>query len=124
MGADSLSASTTLSGYVSTSYHGGTGSGKYPYALSHENRSSFTLDVVGLSFQRPLDEWLWDTGFRVDLWLGPQASDLGTSANANDTVVLLPSAVLTTPQPGRSRHESTTNLQTVAYVDGRHASPE
>ena len=77
VGADSLSASTTLSGYVSTSYHGGTGSGKYPYALSHENRSSFTLDVVGLSFQRPLDEWLWDTGFRVDLWLGPQASGLG-----------------------------------------------
>ena len=80
MGADALSASTTLSGYVSTSYHGGSGSGKYPYALSHENRSSFTLDVVGLSFQRPLDEWLFDTGFRVDLWLGPQASDLGTSA--------------------------------------------
>ena len=43
---------------------------------------------VGLSFQRPLDEWLWDTGFRVDLWLRPQASDLGTNANANDTVVL------------------------------------
>ena len=88
VGADVLSASTALSGYVSTSYHGGTGSGKYPYALSHENRSSFTLDVVGLSFQRPLDEWLWDTGFRVDLWLGPQASDLGTSAAANDTAVL------------------------------------
>ena len=88
MGADALSASTALSGYVSTSYHGGSGSGKYPYSLSHENRSSFTLDVVGLSFRRPLDEWLWDTGFRVDLWLGPQASDLGTSATANDTAVL------------------------------------
>ena len=88
MGADALAASTTLSGYVSTSYHGGSGSGKYPYALSHENRSSFTLDVVGLSFRRPLDEWLWDTGFRVDLWLGPQASDLGTSAAANDSAVL------------------------------------
>lgn len=88
MGADALSASTTLSGYVSTSYHGGSGSGKYPYALSHENRSSFTLDVVGLSFRRPLDEWLWDTGFRVDLWLGPHASDLGTSEAANDTAVL------------------------------------
>ena len=88
VGADVLSASTTLSGYVSTSYHGGSGSGKYPYALSHENRSSFSLDVVGLSFQRPLDEWLWDTGFRVDLWLGPQASDLGTSTAANDAAVL------------------------------------
>lgn len=88
MGADALSASTTITGYVSTSYHGGSGSEKYPYALSHENRSSFTLDVVGLSFRRPLDEWLWDTGFRVDLWLGPQASDLGTSAAANDTAVL------------------------------------
>ena len=88
VGADVLSASTALSGYVSTSYHGGSGSGKYPYALSQKNRSSFTLDVVGLSFRRPLDEWLWDTGFRVDLWLGPQASDLGTSAAANDTAVL------------------------------------
>ena len=71
VGTDALSASTTLSGYVSTSYHGGSGSGKYPYALSHENRSSFTLDIVGLSLRCPLNEWLFDSGYRVDLWLGP-----------------------------------------------------
>ena len=88
VGTDALSASTTLSGYVSTSYHGGSGSGKYPYALSHENRSSFTLDVVGLSLNRPLNEWLFDSGYRVDLWLGPQASDLGTSVSGDTAVAI------------------------------------
>ncbi len=88
-GADALAASTHFSGYISTAYHGGSGSGSYPYALSHENRSSFTLDVVGLSFRRPLDEWLFDAGYRVDLWAGPQASDLGTSNAADDVALRL-----------------------------------
>jgi len=93
VGAGALAASTTLSGYVSSSYHGGSGSGKYPYALSHENRSSFTLDVVGLSLQRPLNEWLFDSGYRVDLWLGPQASDLGTN-DSSDTAVAIRQAFI------------------------------
>ena len=82
-GANALAASTTLSGYVSTSYHFGPDGGSDPYALAPANRNAFSLDVVGLSFQRPLDEWLFDTGFRVDLWLGPDASLLDSSASAS-----------------------------------------
>ena len=76
-GANALAASTTLSGYVSTSYHFGPDGGSDPYALAPANRNAFSLDVIGLSLRRPLDEWLFDTGFRVALWLGPAASLLG-----------------------------------------------
>jgi opacity protein-like surface antigen len=82
-GANALAASTTLSGYVSTSYHFGPDGGSDPYALAPANRNAFSMDVVGLSFQRPLDEWLFDTGFRIDMWLGPDASLLDSGASAN-----------------------------------------
>ena len=82
-GANALAASTSLSGYVSTSYHFGPDGGSDPYALAPANRNAFSLDVVGLSIRRPLDEWLFDTGFRVDLWLGPDAALLGSGASAN-----------------------------------------
>ena len=82
-GANALAASTTLSGYISTSYHLGPDGGSDPYALAPANRNAFSLDVVGLSLRRPLDEWLFDTGFRVDLWLGPDASLLGSGSSAN-----------------------------------------
>ena len=83
-GAEVLASSTTLSGYVSSSYHVGANTGAYPFALAPVNRNAFTLDVVGLSFQKPLDEWLFDSGFRVDLWAGPDAANLGTSASGDD----------------------------------------
>jgi hypothetical protein len=82
-GATALAASTTLSGYVSTSYHFGPNGGSDPYALAPANRNAFSLDVIRLSLRRPLDEWLFDTGFRVDLWLGPDASLLDSSASAS-----------------------------------------
>ena len=82
-GANALAASTTLSGYVSTSYHFGPDGGNDPYALAPANRNAFSLDVIGLSIRRPLDEWLFDTGFRVDLWLGPDASLLDSGASAS-----------------------------------------
>ena len=83
-GAEVLASSTTLSGYVSSSYHVGANAGAYPFALAPANRNAFTLDVVGLSFRKPLDEWLFDSGFRVDLWAGPDAANLGTSASGDD----------------------------------------
>ena len=79
-GAEALASSVSLSGYISSSYHLGSGSRSYPFALSPANQNAFSLDVVGLSFQRPLDEWLYDSGFRLDLWVGPDASLLETSS--------------------------------------------
>jgi len=76
--AEAHSASVSLSGYISSSLNLGSGSGPYPYALSPNNRNSFSLDVVALSLRQPLDEWLFDSGFRLDLWLGPDATLLET----------------------------------------------
>ncbi len=83
-GAEVLTASTTLSGYVSSAYHVGSESGAYPFTFAPANHNSFSLDVVGLSFRKPLDEWLFDSGFRVDLWAGPDAPTLRTSATGDE----------------------------------------
>ena len=82
-GAEALAASTSLSGYVSTSYHFGSGTGAFPFALSPKNRNAFSLNVIGFSLHKPLDEWLFDSGFRVDLWAGPDASKLDTGSSGS-----------------------------------------
>lgn len=84
-----LAASASLSGYVSTGYHWGPGTGNYAYGLSGGTSRSraFSVDMIGLSLVRPMDDWLLDSGYRVDLWLGPDANDLETSAS-NGTVEL------------------------------------
>ena len=78
-------ASVSLSGYITSSYHFGSGAGSYPFALSSSNRNSFSLDVVAISFHHELDEWLYDSGFRLDLWAGPDASLL-ESGSSDDSV--------------------------------------
>jgi hypothetical protein len=81
--APALAASATLSGYVSTGYRWGPGTGNFGYGLSGttSRANAFSLDVVALSLHRPMVNWLLDSGYRVDLWLGPDASDLDTRAN-------------------------------------------
>ena len=80
-----LAASATLSGYVSTGYRWGPGTGNFAYGLSGttSRANAFSLDVVALSLHRPMDDWLLDSGYRVDLWLGPDASDLETGSTSN-----------------------------------------
>lgn len=80
--APALAASTALSGYVSTGYRWGPGTGNFAYGLSGttSRANAFSLDVVALSLHRPMENWLLDSGYRVDLWLGPDASDLDTGA--------------------------------------------
>jgi hypothetical protein len=83
--APALAASATLSGYVSTGYRWGPGTGNFAYGLSGttSRANAFSLDVVALSLHRPMVNWLWDSGYRVDLWLGPDASDLDTGSTSN-----------------------------------------
>ena len=83
-----ISPSTEFSGYVSTAYHFGEGGAPGSYALAPTGNTGFSLDVVGLSFRKPLDEWLFDAGYRVDLWAGPDASRLGFSESDDNTVEL------------------------------------
>ena len=83
--APALAASTTLSGYVSTGYRWGPGTGNFAYGLSGttSRANAFSLDVVALSLHRPMENWLLDSGYRVDLWLGPDASNLDTGATTS-----------------------------------------
>jgi hypothetical protein len=83
--APALAASATLSGYVSTGYRWGPGTGNFAYGLSGttSRANAFSLDVVALSLHRPMENWILDSGYRVDLWLGPDASDLDTGSTSN-----------------------------------------
>ena len=78
-------SSTTISGYVDTSAHWnlgtGTGGSVFPYLFGGVDKADgFNLNVVQLSISRPLDETDWAAGYRVDLWLGPDANTLGTQS--------------------------------------------
>ncbi len=79
-------SATTISGYVDTSAHWnlGTGNANNPYytiAGSGPAKSDgFNLNVVQLSIAKPLDESEWAAGYKVDLWMGPDANSLGTAS--------------------------------------------
>jgi hypothetical protein len=85
-GAEILRASSSFSGYVSTGYHLGSSEGSYNYSFASHNKNGFSLDHIGLSLSRPLEDYLLDSGFRFDVWVGPQASDLGTSDGSEGSV--------------------------------------
>jgi len=72
-GANALAASTTLSGYVSTSYTtDDTGT----------SRDSFALDVVDLKFASAQGAGEYATGYTVELWMDPDANGLDTVNSA------------------------------------------
>src|SRR5215813_6570750 len=77
-------ASTTLSGYVDTSaaWNPGTGNAFVPpYKFNSPSKSDgFNLDVVQLRLEKQLDESEWAAGYKVDLWLGPDANVLNTQS--------------------------------------------
>ena len=83
--APALAASASLSGYVSTGYRWGPSTGNFAFGLSGttSRANAFSLDVVALSLHRPTENWILDSGYRVDLWLGPDASDLETGSTSN-----------------------------------------
>lgn len=78
-------SSTVISGYVDTSaqWNLGTGTGGSvlpPLFGGADKADGFNLNVVQLSISKPLDETDWAAGYRVDLWLGPDANSLGTQS--------------------------------------------
>ncbi|MFO1475189.1 MAG: outer membrane beta-barrel protein [Verrucomicrobiota bacterium] len=76
-------SSTTLSGYVDTSamWNFGTGNANpVPVRFNQGKQDGFNLNVVQLSLARPLSENNWAAGYRVDLWMGPDAAQLDTAS--------------------------------------------
>lgn len=72
--------STTISGYVDTSmqWNLGTGNGNLPgYSFGGPTKADgFNLNVVQLTIAKPLDESEWASGYRADLWFGPDANGI------------------------------------------------
>ncbi len=78
-------ASTTLSGYVDTSAQWNLGTGNAnppPYAYGGTSKADgFNLNVVRLALEKPVDlQDQWAAGYKVDLWLGPDANALGNQS--------------------------------------------
>ena len=69
-GADALAASTTLSGYVSTSYTLSDSSGA-DIGKANENADQFKLDVVSLTLSSAQGAGEYATGYTVGMWIGP-----------------------------------------------------
>jgi len=83
-GAEALAASTTLSGYVSTSYTLRDGDGTAiakSNATSKTAKDSFALDVVSLTLASAQGAGEYATGYTVGMWIGPD--DQG-STGGND----------------------------------------
>jgi hypothetical protein len=79
-------ASTSISGYVSTSALFNLGESEGGTALpgrSFDGASKINqinLDVVKLSLEKPVGEGDWSAGYKVDLLFGPDANTLGTTS--------------------------------------------
>jgi hypothetical protein len=82
--AQTALSGTTISGYVDTSiqWNPGTGNQNLPgYAFGGTSKADgFNLNVVQLSIAKALDESEWASGYRVDLWMGPDANTLNTAS--------------------------------------------
>ncbi len=77
--------STTISGYVDTSIQWNPGPGNPgltpAYSFGGPSKANgFNLNVVQLSIAKPLDESEWASGYRADLWFGPDANTLNTAS--------------------------------------------
>jgi hypothetical protein len=78
-------SSTTLSGYVDTSmqWNLGTGNANVPaYTFNSPSKADgFNLNVVDLNLEKDADAAdSWGAGYRVELWMGPDADALGTQS--------------------------------------------
>ena len=84
-----LVASTTVSGYVSASYVWSPGVSQTMADLAHNDESSkndgISLDVVSLTFASAKGDGEWAAGYKVQAWIGPDASSLGTGPSPSST---------------------------------------
>ena len=103
-GAEALAASTTLSGYVSTSYtmneSDSRGANPVPanslpqgYFRSDQDLNKFSTDVFSLTLASAQGAGEYATGYTVQLWAGDAANEIGTNdgdnANVGGTVELM-----------------------------------
>ena len=90
-GADAVAASVELSGYVSSSYTASSGrtSTANTFRGTEGNSDKFSLDVVSLSLSSAKGAGEWASGYNFAMWVGPAASDIGTSSASDNTLEVM-----------------------------------
>jgi hypothetical protein len=91
IGSQAALTSTTIGGYVDTSAHWniGTDNGVTPgtdapsIPFTTGKNDGFNLNVVQVSLSKALDESEWASGYRADVWFGPDASTLGSQPGSS-----------------------------------------
>ena len=88
-GAEALAASTTVSGYISTSYTAMSDNG-HGKTFRESTNDKFALDVVSLSISNgDLGSDTGSAAYNLELWLGPAASDINTGDDGTNGDVAL-----------------------------------
>ncbi len=78
-----------LTGYVSTSYHWAVGKDQgESYDLGDRREDRFAINVVSLTLASAPSSGEWGAGYNVQLWVGPDADDLGLGGDENSGGVL------------------------------------
>jgi hypothetical protein len=93
IGSQANMTATTISGYLDTSVHWNIGRDNInaPTSPTSSNPQQFgavddhrqdgiNFNVFQLSLSKALDESEWSSGYRADLWFGPDANVLGTGS--------------------------------------------
>lgn len=77
-------SSTVISGYVNTAarWNPGTGNANPPHYIYNDpnKQDAFSLDVVDLTIEKPLDEAKWAAGYRADFWFGQDANTFSSQS--------------------------------------------
>ena len=87
-GANAVAASGGLTGYISTSYtfrENNANDGTFRGGQG----DSYSLDVVDLKWSSAQGAGEYATGYTVELWAGPAASDIGTNDGNSGSVELM-----------------------------------
>jgi hypothetical protein len=93
LGSQAELTSTTVSGYVNTSAHWDFGRGNElantrGYAYSAGKGDGFNLDVVDITLEKALDESEWASGYKAELWFGPDAAGIGSRFSGTGDVAI------------------------------------
>src|SRR5450631_1297557 len=79
---NTLVAGTTLSGYVDVSaqFNPNGGGGSLPNYEFGNKANSINLNVVDITLDKAEGADAWASGYHAELWIGPDAAALGTTA--------------------------------------------
>ncbi len=81
--------SSTLTGYVSTSYHWAVGKDASQTETQQDAREDrFSIDVVSMTLASAKTGGDWGAGYNVQMWVGADADDLGLGGNEGSGGVL------------------------------------